>query len=281
MAYAYVLETSNLLRGLASTGFTVSSGPSDSTRAYLNDKRADKRYDLTSAATGITISVDLGSAMSPDTAAVINHNFQSVGAGTKVIAVVAADDAAFTVNAVTMATATLDASSPRPRDTCLSWAPTAKRYWRFSFAWTGGGNAALSIGELLLGVGTSLSRGEQDGSGETETVRAPVVELANGGTRGIFIAGPVLERSLVFSDFTEAQRDILRTMWRNARGPTVPLLWCESWTQGVVTATISEAAQRCIWGHLEMPSFGWRWSDWALVKPPDLVIRAQGREVGA
>jgi len=281
MAYGFIPETRNLIRALAASAFTVSSGPSDSTRAYLNDKRIDKQYALISTTTGITIDIDLGSAQAVDTAAILNHNFQSVGAGTKSISVTGADNSGFSVNAVVCATATLDTTTSRPKDTCASWASVTRRYWRFTFSWTGGGSAALNIGELVLGAATTLSRGEQDGSGETERVRAPTVELSNGGSRGIFIAGPVLTRNLIFSDFSEAQRDTLRTMWRDCRGPVVPVLWCESWAATATTATPSAAQQQCLYGHLEMPDFAWRWSDWQLVKPPDLIIRSQGREVGA
>ena len=71
-----------------------------------------------------------------------------------------------------------------------------------------------------MGVATTLSRGGQDGSGETERVRAPTVELSNGGTRGIFLAGPVLQNSLIFSDFTPTQLATLRTLWRDCKGPS-------------------------------------------------------------
>ncbi len=281
MTYAFIPETRNLVRSLAASAFTPSPGPSDATRSRLNDKRIDKPFVMVSTTTGITLAIDLGSAASPDTAALLNHNFASVGAGTRSITVEGADDALFSVNLVACAAATLDSTTSRPKDTCFSWAPVSKRYWRFIFAWTGGGSAAISVGEVVLGVATSLSRGELDGSGETERLRAPTVELSNGASRAIFLAGPVLERSLVFADFTEAQRDTLRTMWRDCLGPVVPVLWCESWAQTATMAVISSAAQKCLYGHLQMPEFGWRWSDWQLVKPPDMIIRSQGREVGA
>lgn len=281
MAYGFLLETRNLVRALATSAFTASPGPSDATRSRLNDKRIDKPFVMASTTTGITLAVDLGSAASPDTAALLNHNFASVGAGSRSITVEGADDALFSVNLVACAVATLDSTTSRPKDTCFSWAPVSRRYWRFIFAWTGGGSAAISVGEIVLGVATSISRGELDGSGETERDMSPVVELANGGTSALFLAGPVLERSLVFADFTEAQMATLRTMWRDCKGPVVPVLWCESWAQTATMAVISAAAQKCLYGHLQMPEFGWRWSDFALVKPPDLIIRSMGREMGA
>jgi hypothetical protein len=280
MSYAFIPETRNLIRALAATAFTASPGPADSTRSRLNDKRIDKPFVMVPATTGITLAVDLGVAASPNTAALLNHNFAGVGT-TRSITVEGADDAAFSVNLVAAAVASLDPASPRPKDTSFSWAPFSRRYWRFIFAWTGGGLGTISIGEVVLGVATVLTRGELDGSGETERVRAPMVELSNGAGRSIFIAGPVLERSLVFSEFTEAQRDILRTMWRDCRGSAVPLLWVEDWVATPTLAVVTEPRQRCLYGHLQMPEFSWRWSDWLLVKPPDIVIRSQGREVGA
>ena len=277
MAYAFVPETRNLIRSLAAAAFTASPGPNDSTRSRLNDKRLDRTYLMVSAASGLTLDVDLGSAQAVDTVALLNHNVASTGT-TPGIIVTGADNALFSIGAVSPGSINL-ASTSRPKDTCFSFsASLTKRYWRFQFTWGGGGSYAISIGELVIGVATTLTRGELDGSGETETVRAPMVELSNGGSRGIFLAGPVLQRSLIFQDFSETERDILRTMWRDCRGPVIPLLWCDDYA---ATTTPTAAQQKCLYGHLEMPSFGWRWSDWQLVKPPDIVIRSQGREVGA
>lgn len=276
MAYAFIPETRNLIRALAAASFTASPGPADATRSRLNDKRIDKPYVMVVAASGLTLDVDLGSAQQVDTVAVLNHNLAATGT-TPGINITGADNAAFSVGAVSPGSINLAATS-RPKDSCFSFsAPLTKRYWRFQFTWGGGGSFAIQVGELFLGRATTLTRGELDGSGETERVRAPMVELSNGASRGIFIAGPVLERSLVFTDFTEAQNDILRTLWRDCRGPAVPVLWCDDYA---ATTTPTASQQKCIYGHLQMPEFGWRWSDWLLVKPPDMVIRSQGREVG-
>lgn len=276
MAYGFIPETRNLVRGLAASAFTASPGPADATRSRLNDKRLDRQFNMVAATSAVTLVIDLGSAQQVDTAAVLNHNVASLPSIS--IQLMYADDSGFTTGVGTAATMTPSTSYARPKDSACAFTAVTKRYWRFTFAWSGGSSVAISIGEVVLGVATTLTRGEQDGSGETERVRAPTVELSNGGSRGIFLAGPVLQRSLVFSDFTTAQRDTLRTLWRDCRGPVVPLLWCEDWTR---TATPSESQQQCIYGHLEMPDFAWRWSDWQLVKPPDIVIRSQGREVGA
>lgn len=279
MAYGFIPETRNLIRSLSASAFTVSPGPNDSTRSRLNDKRLDRTFAVTASGPGVTIVVDLGSAQAVDTVAILNHNLADLGSS-QTITVQGATDAAITTGVVTVGTITLSATASRTKDSCLSFATTTKRYWQFEFDWTSG-TEALTLGELVMGVATTLSRGEQDGSGETERVRAPTVELSNGGTRGIFLAGPVLQRSLIFSDFTPTQLATLRTLWRDCKGPSVPLLWCESWSAASVPAAPTEAQQECIYGHLEMPDFAWRWSDWQLVKPPDLVIRSQGREVGA
>ena len=279
MAYGFIPETRNLIRSLAASAFTVTPGPNDSTRSRLNDKRLDRTFTVTASGPGVTIVVDLGVARAVDTVAILNHNLASFSSAQE-INVQGADDAGITTNVVTVGTITLSTTATRTKDSCLSFATTTKRYWQFEFVWASGSNV-LTVGELVMGVATTLSRGEQDGSGETERVRAPTVELSNGGTRGIFLAGPVLQRSLIFSDFTPTQLATLRTLWRDCKGPSVPLLWCESWTAASVPAAPTEAQQECLYGHLEMPDFGWRWSDWQLVKPPDLVIRSQGREVGA
>lgn len=280
MAYGFIPETRNLVRSLAAASFTPSSGPSDATRARLNDKRIDKLYTMTAAASPVSIVVDLGSAQAVDTAAVLNHNLASLGSGTRAMSVTGADDAAITVNVVGPYPITIPATptSSRTKDTCMAFTQASRRYWRFSFSWFSGGSLSVSVGELVLGAATTLGRGELDGSGETERVRAPTVELANGGTRAIFLAGPVLERHLSFSDFSVADNATLRTLWRDCRGPAVPVLWCEDWAQ---VASASESQQKCLYGHLQMPEYAWRWSEYLLVKPPDLIIRSQGREVGA
>lgn len=277
--YGFIPETRNLARSLAAAAFTVSPGPNDSTRSRLNDKRVDRTFNVTASAAPVSIVVDLGSAQAVDTVAVLNHNLASIGSS-QIINVNAADDSAITTGVVAVAVMTLSGTMVRTKDTCCSFATVTKRYWQFEFDWTGG-SEALSVGELFLGVATTLSRGEQDGSGETEMVRAPTVELSNGGSRGIFLAGPVLQRSLLFSDFSASELATLRTLWRDCRGPVVPLLWCESWVAAATRASPTDAQMECLYGHLEMPDFGWRWSDWQLVKPPDIVIRALGREVGA
>jgi hypothetical protein len=276
MPYAFIPETRNLIRALAATSFTASAGPNDTTRARLNDKRIDATYEMVPAASGLTLDVDLGSAQQVDTVAILNHNLASIGT-TQSIVVTGADNSLFTVGPTSPGTINLGPTS-RPKDSCFSFSSSVtKRYWRFQFTWSGGGSFAVVIGELVLGRATVLTRGELDGSGETERIRAPMVELSNGGQRGVFIGGPVLERILLFSEFTEAQRDILRTMWRDCRGPVAPVLWCDDY---VATTTPTASQQRCLYGHLQMPEFNWRWSDWLLVKPPDIVIRSQAREVG-
>ena len=276
MAYGFIPETRNLVRGLAASAFTASPGPADATRSRLNDKRLDRTYLMVPAVSAVTLIVDLGSAQQVNTAAVLNHNVAALPGCS--IQLMYADDAGFTTGVGIAATMTPSAKDARTKDSACAFNAVTKRYWRFTFAWSGGSSVAISIGEVVLGVATTLSRGGQDGSGETEQVRAPTVELANGGTRGIFLAGPVLQNSLVFSDFTPSQLATLRTLWRDCKGPAVPLLWCDDWVQ---TSAPSESQQQCIYGHLEMPDFAWRWSDWQLVKPPDMIIRSQGREVGA
>jgi hypothetical protein len=277
MPYGFIPATRNRAGGLAASQFTASSGPSNDTRTRLNDRRLDRQFIFTSASSGVTLTVDLTVAQAIDTAAVVNHNLLTIGSGTRSIEVRGADDSGFTTGVVGPFASTLTGTGPRAKDTCAAFTQATKRYWRFTFVWGGGGSGVLRVGEVVLGAATTLSRGELDGSGDDERVRAPTVELANGGVRGIFLAGPVLTRSLIFAEFTEAENAILRTLWRDCRGPAIPLLWCDDWRQGV----FGEAQQRCLYGHLEMPAYSWRWQDFSIVKPPDFVIRSQGREVGA
>lgn len=278
MAYGYVTERQNLARSLAASAFTVSPGPNDSTRARLNDKRMDKLFSCTASTPGVTIVVDLGSAQAVDTVAILNHNLASFSSAQSII-VQAADNAAITVGVVTCGTITLSATATRPKDSCMSFASTTKRYWQFEFDWASGSNV-LTIGELVLGVATTLSRGEIDGSGESDRISAPQVKLANGGLSAITLTGPVLERRLVFDDFSPTEMLFLRTLRRAAAG-SVPLLWCDDWTAAALPAAPTESQQRCLWGNVTEPDYDETYTNYRLSRPNVLTLLSQGREVGA
>lgn len=277
MAYGYVPQTRNLVRNLAATAFIVSSGPSDTTRLRLRDGFLDRRFVCTSASSPVTITVDLGSAQTVNTAAALNHNLQFIGSGTKAIEVRGADDASITVGVVGPYTATVGASNLRGKDTALAFANVSKRYWRFSFTFTGSG--VLQVGELVLGVATTLARGELDGSGLARRYSSPQVSLANGGVRAINLTGGVLERVLRFEDFSPSEMLFFSSLMEDSRGAAVPVLWCEDWAQ--VASAVNDSQQACIYGNVLTPGYEETFTNFRLSRPGDLIIRSQGREVGA
>lgn len=277
MAYGYITEKQNLARSLAAAAFTSSSGPADATRSRLNDKWMDRLYSMNVAASGVSLSVDLGSAQQVNTIGLLNHTLALIGAGPRTITVQAADDSIFSTGLVTPATITLSATTSRPRDTVVAFGAVTKRYWRFVFAWAGGGSAGIAVGEVVMGVATTLTRGELDGSGESDRIYAPQVKLANGGVTAITLTGPVLERRLKFVDFNPTEMAFLRTLRRAVAG-SVPLLWCDDWVQ---TSAPSESQQKGLWGHVVEADYDETYTNWRLSTPNDLVLLSQGRETGA
>lgn len=283
MAFAYA--TTNALSALSASAFTPGSGPSDATRAYLNDGRMDRQYVFTAAASSNTLVIDMGSATTLRGLAILNHNLVD-SVAPRTIKIEAADDAAITINAVTAkgtTTVTDDGSDTNPtnKDTVLQFAAVTKRYWRLTFAWDSG-SFALKIGELFAyASSTQLSRGQVDGSGETERmVVTNPVELQTGDTRFGFLGGPVRTKHLRSdSTLSTSERKELLTLWRLLRGPVTPFLWIESYEASASSALLPE--QDCIFGRLALPDFAWTWSDYNLSQPPELVIRSLGRELGS
>jgi hypothetical protein len=282
MSFAYA--TTNALSSRVAGDFTPGSGPSDATRAYLNDGRMDRQYVFTAAASSNTLVIDMGSATTLRGIAILNHNLVD-SVAPRYITVEAADDDAITVNPVTAkgsTTVTDDSTDTNPvnKDTVLQFAAVTKRYWRLTFAWDSG-SFALKIGELFAyAASTQLSRGQVDGSGETERIIAPTVEMQNGETRSAFIAGPVRIKHLRSdSTFSTSERKELLTLWRLVRGPVTPFLWIESYEATATSALLPE--QDCIFGRLMLPDFAWTWSDYNLSQPPEFVLQSLGREVGS
>lgn len=282
MSFAYAVT--NALTGLAAASFTPGSGPSDATRAYLNDGRMDRQYTFTAAASSNTLVIDMGSATTLRGIAVLNHNLVD-SVAPRAITVEAADNSAITVNPVTAklaSTVTDDSSDTNPvnKDTVLQFAAVTKRYWRLTFAWDSG-TFALKVGEIFAyASSTQLTRGQVDGSGETERIIAPTVEMQNGETRSAFIAGPVRTKHLrSHSTLSTSERKELLTLWRLLRGPVTPFLWIESYEATSASALLPE--QDCIFGRLMLPDFAWTWTDYNLSQPPEFVLQSLGREVGS
>lgn len=277
MAQAYVV--SNLLSGLAASAFTVASGPSDSTRAYLNDGKTNKLFTCTAAGSGNTFSIDLGSAQSVMGLALLNHNLSTFG-GTVTAMVQGADDSGFSVNLVTAkALTTLDFTQPKHKDHVFQFSAHTKRYWRIVLTWTG--TQTMTVGELFLfAASTQLSRKDVWGaSGDGERFNIKTVTSEYLETRGYLLAGPQRQRRLVYQDLTLSEQAELRTWWRAVNGPLTPFLWIESYEAVDTAAAASE--QEVIYGKLGLSEFAVSYPDFSRYAPPPLIITALGREKGA
>lgn len=276
MTHAYAVT--NKVTGLSATAFTSSSGPSDSTRAALNDGRMDRIFTCTSASGGVTIVIDLGSALSIAGWAVLNSNI-ATASGTPTLRVRGADDSAITTNvASAKAASTLNTSAPKHKDHVLQFAATTRRYWELTWTWTG--NFALSIGELFAyATPTTLTRKAVYGSGEGEFYKLARVDLANGEPRAVLLNGPVRRLALKWKDHSASEIAELRTMWRATRGPVTPFLFIPSYEATATAAAASE--QEVIYGRLLAEAFDFTQPDYNLYEPPDLVVSSLGREAGS
>lgn len=279
MSYAY--SYTNLCTGLAASAFTWSgAGLNDATRSRLNDARMDKRYvHSASAANGLNVIIDFGGAVALTGFALLNGNC-AVQKTDATAGIVAADDAAFTVNGVVAkAASTLNSAAPYNKDHVLQFIAVTRRYWKITFTWTGS-VLNFALGELFaFNAQTQLSRKSIYGGGENEEIKSATVDFYNGGRRSYFLGGPIRSQVLPFSDLTAAQRAEQATLWRGVKGPTTPLLWIDSYEATAVAAAAAE--QAVIYGTLDVPTFTWKEHDFALYNPGDLVIRSLGREIGA
>ena len=281
MSYAYA--TTNLLTGLAAASFTPTGGPSDATRAYLNDGRMDKTYNFSATASTVKLVIDLGSATDAKCLALLNSNiYQAVN---PTILIEAADDAAITVNVVTPKAATTPGAgtgSPAQKDVVLQFVGggvNSKRYWRITWAWSG--TFTLTLGELFMAlITTQLARGSAYGSGESEQYFDVSNEMMYGDTRAYLLGGPVRSKMLKFSDFSAADKLEHRIMWTATKNRTGTLLWIESYEATSTAAAIAQ--QECIFGRIWQPN-PWTWTqdDFGVYTPSELEIRSLGREVGA
>ncbi len=278
-AYAYAVT--NYLAGLAAADFTFSSVPAN--RGYLFDGRMDRvsRYTGT-AASGFNVVIDMGSAVDLAGIAILNHNFCVQKADAAVL-IEAADNSGMSTNKVTAkALTTLSHLTLQNKDHVLQFATVTKRYWRLTFSWTGSVTNP-AIGELFAyrpaSVVTLNRKGIYGGIGEKADLMLATVDFPYGDSQSLYLAGPIREKLLRFSDLNATERNQLRTMWLATNGPLTPLLWIESY-ENVATAA-ADAEQDCIYGRNEQPSHHWTEGDFALYQPDDFSVRSLGREVGS
>lgn len=282
----------NTLSGLSASAFawytthaTPSSGaftPSPDNRAYLNDGRMDKNLIISaSAASGINLIVDLGTARQMTGVALLNSN-AAVQKSDAAVLVEASSDATFAadVNTAKAASTLYSSTTPRNKDHVLQWdANLTKRYWRFRWTWTGS-VTNFQLGELWMFTASNLlTRRSIYGSGETRPAKVAQVEMQYGETRGLFIAGPMRQLDLQWDDLTSAERDELYNMHSLSNFGARPLLWIQS---AESTATAAAAAeQECIYGRLQEPTFQFAEKDFSLYQPGGFSLRSLGREAGA
>jgi len=244
VTHAYAVT--NLCTGLAAAAFTPGAGPSDATRSYLCDGVMGNQYAFTSNASGNTLVIDFGSAIDVQGFAVLNSNIASAVAPT--LKVEAASDAAITANVIAnKAVTTLVTTGPNRKDHVLQLIGVGggftRRYWRLTWAWTG--TFQLKVGEVFAYASpTSLSRVQNDGSGDSAEMVVATTRSDAGHLRAAFMAGPIRSKRLVFSDFTDAQKLELLTLWEATKGPVTPLLWIQSYEATTTAAAAAKAAPK-------------------------------------
>lgn len=287
-AHAYAVTS--YLSGLAASAFgwyTTYASPSSgsftpSNREYLNDAHMDDQCLVSaSAASGMNVIIDLGSARQLTGVAILNSN-AAVQKTDAAVLVEASSNATFAadVNVAKAATTLYSTTTPKNKDHVLQFtANHTKRYWRLTWTWTGTVTNFV-IGELFAFIGaTQLSRRSIYGSGESYEAIVSQAPLQYGETRGLFQAGPIRQLDLQWDDLTAAQRDELYNMHALSNFGARPLLWIESYESTVLAAAAAE--QECIYGRLIKPGFQWAHKDFAIYQPGGFSIRSLGREAGA
>lgn len=277
-AHAYVLT--NLLEGLAATAFTWSPA-STTDRAFLNDGRIDRRMLVSaSAASGITLVINMGSAVALSGIAVLNSNC-AVQKADAALRIRAADDAAITTNVVTAkAASTLYSTKiPRNKDHVLQFASVTRQYWELTWTWTGN-VTNFSIGEVFaFAASTALTRRSIYGSGEGKKMYTAADQFQTGERRGLKLGGPQRVLDLVFTDLSTTERDELDVMWALVDGNVTPMLWIDSRETVATAAAVAE--QNCVFGKLEEDELVFTEDDKDLYNMRGFRLRSAGREAGA
>ena len=275
MSLQHAYAVTNLLTGLAEGSFSWT--PSTTTlRSYLNDGAMDARFSVVLTASTVIVEIDLGSAKNVSAIALLNSNIASATAPT--VTIQAADNAGFSVGAVTPKATTTLALTPAPlKDHVLQFAAVSKQYWRITWAWTG--SFALTIGELFFASTTALTRYVVYGHGRSAEYVNARLKMYAGGSRAHYIAGPIATRKLPWADLSESERNELLVMAEASKSGATPMLWCEQYE---AVATAADAAhQACIFGRIEEDQASWTEDDYGIYQPSALTIRSLGREVGA
>lgn len=277
---AHAYSVTNLLEGLAATAFTFSNAAT-SNRSYLNDGRMDLQMLVgASVASGLTLVIDMGSAVALAGFAVLNSNCaaQKTDAALRIRA---ADDSGISTNVVTAkAASTLySTTSPRNKDHVLQFSSVTKRYWELTWTWTGN-VTNFKIGELwAYSASVALSRRSIWGSGEGKKMFTAKANFDTGEKRGLKLGGPQRVLDLRFSDLSASERDELDVMWAAAEADVAPLLWIDS-RETVATAAASDE-QNCVFGRLEDDELFFENQDHGRYAPGGFKLRSAGREAGA
>lgn len=266
----------NALTGLAATAFTWSSAFATS-RDRLNDSIQDEltASASTAQASGQTLVINLGAAVSLSGFALLNHN---LGTGACTVKVEADTGPTFATAVVAKAASTINTAAPYDKDAVLQFPAVSKQYWRLTFVHSG--TKIVTLGEVLaLASITAISRQTVYGAGESERYVLNRVESMTGQLRSSFLAGPIRTKTMPFKDLQgTAQRDELMAMWRATRGGNANLLWVDL-IESTATAATGPAMQ-CLWGKLQ-ESLGWTENDFNLFGIDGLTLVGQGREVGS
>lgn len=276
MSYAWTVT--NALASLAAGNFVWASGPADATRLYMRDRRMAKQFVCTAAASGNTLSIDMGAATSLTGLAFLNHNLASFG-GTVTAQVQAATFSDYSNAADAKAITTLDFSAPHAKDFVLQFPAVNKQYWRIIFTWTG--TKTLKVGEVFAySTVTALSRKDLYGaSGEGHEYRLAQVESENMELRSYVLAGPRRSKRMTFGDESLTERQELETWWRASKGPVNPVLFVLS--QNEVSTAAAADDTDVMFGSLILAEFNFQFFDFSRYAVPELVLRNLAREVGA
>jgi hypothetical protein len=200
MAYPVILHD-NILRVTGVT-ITASSTESGYAAADLADLRPWKMWKSGTVVTGITIDIDTGAGGdNADTLGLINHNITSEGGTIEVKA-----DGSNPPTTVRLA-----AYTPTYGDVELKTftAPGAVRYWRITLA--KGGNFANKpfIGELILGMRTTLPEYLDPGTDPFMRQTEAAVEMSEGG----HVLGAVLRGQTHRMDLATSSVGMARSFW--------------------------------------------------------------------
>jgi len=288
MAIVQAFATTNLFSSLGASAYTWSNAYSGSDRAYVSDGKLDRKVVVGSPASNIELVIDLGSAQVMKGLALLNHNWVTTLQGNVAVTVKGADNAAITTNPVTVKAATTLARynsdsprDPRNKDHLLAWGgSTSKRYWQILWTYTGT-ITYFSLGELFgYGSVTQLTRAAQYGSDfDGAHSITTSMQTLSGDTRSSFLAGPIRQARLQWSDLNEASKEQMANLYRDGRANSGNILWAANYVESSTAAAAAE--QDCMLAKLGGSDFGAPMTDYYLYAPNEVVLVSRGREVGA